>query len=478
MASLAGVFGSTKPSSTSPARIDTLDEWFDALLHPGALTEIAVLLACVMLAWLVVRLVGNARKEPDPTSILFGRHTLDGVLFPLLLLLFAYVCKGLLVRMVPLVVFKVAIPVLLSLAVIRLGVKVLQVAFKDAPLVRVLERTISWGAWMAVVLWVSGLLPVILDELDDIKWKVGGSILSVRTMLEGALTAGVVILITLWISSALEARLLRSATGGELSLRKAASNATRAVLVLIGLLVALSSVGIDLSSLSVLGGALGVGLGFGLQKLAASYVSGFVMLAERSVRIGDNIRVDTFEGRITDIKARYTVVRALSGRESIVPNEMFISNRIENLSLSDLQVLQSTVISVAYDSDVELVMRLLAEAAQGQDRVLSDPGPGVNLTNFGPDGLEFTLNYWMIDPENGQQNLRSRINLGILQALRAHGVAIPYPQRVVHTVTTAAGISTPSFLPLPAAEPGPASDAVATPAAPVRPPVSTPVVQP
>jgi small-conductance mechanosensitive channel len=193
----------------------------------------------------------------------------------------------------------------------------------------------------------------------------------------------------------------------------------------------------------VLGGAIGVGIGFGLQKLAASYVGGFVMLAERSVRIGDNVRIDGFEGRITDINARYTVVRALSGRESIVPNEMFISNRIENLSLTDTQVLQSTVVSVAYDSDVELVMRLLTEAAVQQARVLREPGPGVNLTNFGADGLEFTLNYWMEDPENGQQNLRSRINLAILQSLRTHGIEIPYPQRVIHTLAATSAVASP-----------------------------------
>jgi small-conductance mechanosensitive channel len=416
-----------------PARIETLDGWFAALAQPSSLTELAALIACALLAWLVVRVAGRARMAVDGTSILFGRRVIDGVLFPLLLLFFGYVAQALLARIFPLAVFKVAIPVLLSLAVIRLGVKVLQVAFKDAPVVRALERTISWLAWIAMVLWVSGLLPVVLDELDDIKWKVGNSNLSVRTMLEGAVTAGVVLLITLWISSAIEARLLRKATGNELSLRKAVANAVRAVLMFVGLLMALSSVGIDLTALSVLGGAIGVGVGFGLQKLAASYVSGFVMLAERSVRIGDNVRVDTFEGRITDINARYTVVRAPSGRESIVPNEMFISTRIENLSLSDTQVLQSTVISVGYDSDVELVMRLLNEAALKQDRVLRNPGPGVNLTNFGADGLEFTLNYWMTDPENGQQNLRSRVNLAILQSLKANGIDIPYPQRVVHT---------------------------------------------
>jgi len=425
--------GTLKPRSAPPARIDGLEDWFAALAQPSALTELAALAACALLAWLVVRVASRARPVADGSSVLFGRRIIDGVLFPLLLLAFAYAVQTLLARAFPLAVFKVAVPVLLALVLIRLGVKVLQVAFKDAPLVRALERTISWLAWLAMVLWVSGLLPVILDELDGIKWKVGGSTLSLRTMLEGALTAGVVLLLTLWISAAIETRLLRSVTGSELSLRKAVSNAIRAALMFVGLLLALSAVGIDLTALSVLGGAIGVGIGFGLQKLAANYVSGFVMLAERSVRIGDNVRVDTFEGRITEINARYTVVRSLSGRESIVPNEMFISNRIENLSLSDLRVLQSTAVSVSYDSDAQTVMRLLTEAALKQDRVLRDPEPSVNLTNFGADGLEFTLNYWMTDPENGQQNLRSRINLAILDALREHGIEIPFPQRVIHT---------------------------------------------
>jgi len=390
-------------------------------------------LACGLLAWLLVRLAYKASSSADENSILFGKRTIDGVLFPLLLLSLAYVASMFLTRVFPLAVFKVAIPVLLSLAVIRLGVKVLQAAFKNAPWVRALEQSISWLAWLAMLLWVSGLLPLILEELDDIKWKIGGSTLSVRNMIEGAVTAGVVLLITLWISSAIESRLLRTAKGNELSLRKAVSNATRVTLVFVGLLLALSAVGIDLTALSVLGGAIGVGVGFGLQKLAANYVSGFVMLAERSVRIGDNVRVDGFEGCITDIRARYTVVRALSGRESIVPNDMFISHRIENLSLADLRVLQSTVVSVGYASDVELVMRLLFDAALAQERVLKDPGPAVHLTNFGPDGLEFTLNYWMTDPENGQQNLRSLVNLAALSALRAHGIEIPFPQRVVHS---------------------------------------------
>ena len=414
-------------------RITDFSAWVAALMHPAALTELAVLGACGGMAWLLVSLVSRAVGTRDAGSIMFGRRMVDGVLFPLLLLCLAYLAQALLVRWVALVVFKIAIPVLISLLVIRFGVKVLQAAFSTTPLVRLLERSISWLAWLAMVLWVSGLLPLILEELDQISWKVGGSNLSVRTMLEGALTAGAVLIVTLWISAAIESRLLRHATGGELSLRKAVSNATRALLVFVGLLVALSAVGINLSALSVLGGAIGVGIGFGLQKLAANYVSGFVILAERSMRIGDNVRVDGFDGLITQINARYTVIRSLAGRESIVPNEMLITSRVENLSLADSRVWQFTVVSVSYDSDVELVMRLLKQAAVNQARVMQDPAPSVALTVFGADGLEFKVGYWIADPENGSDNLKSVINLDILRSLREHKIEIPYPQRVVHT---------------------------------------------
>ena len=258
--------------------------------------------------------------------------------------------------------------------------------------------------------------------------------MSLRNLVEGSLTASVVLILALWISAGIETRLLRSATGGTLSLRKAISNATRALLRFVGLLVALSAVGIDLTTLSVLGGAIGVGIGFGLQKLASNYVSGFVMLAERSVRIGDSVKVDNFEGVITDINARYTVVRSLTGRESIVPNEMFITNRVENLSLSDSRLWQSSVLQVAYDSDVDRVMGILRTAALEQARVLRDPAPDVSLSSFGVDGLEFTVGYWISDPENGQLNLRSQVNLAIFKALRLNGIRIPPPQRAAEPV--------------------------------------------
>jgi small-conductance mechanosensitive channel len=250
---------------------------------------------------------------------------------------------------------------------------------------------------------------------------------------EGVLAALLVIVLALWLSAVIERRLLRDAVR-DLSLRKVAGNAIRVVLLLVGLLFALSALGVDLTALSVLGGALGVGLGFGLQKLAANYVSGFVILIERSLRIGDSVKVDGFEGKVTDIKTRYTMIRSVSGREAIVPNEKLITERVENLSLSDPKVLLITNVTVGYDSDVPTVQKILIDAAASSERVLKDPAPVAHLANFAADGLEFSLCFWISDPDNGQLNVKSQVHITILEAFRQAKIDIPYPQRVVRTV--------------------------------------------
>jgi len=388
--------------------------------------------ACLALTWLLVWGVRRATPQWD-LSVLLGRRLLDGVLFPSLLLGLVFITRAVWAKSHPLWIFDFLVPVCFSLAVIRLGVKVIQVTFKSAEWVKLIERSLSWLVWAAVVLWLTGLLPLVLEELDQIKWKIGASHLSVRTLIEGGFTAGLVMLLTLWVSSAIETKLLKSSSGSELSLRKAVSNAVTSLLLFVGLMLSLSAVGIDLTALSVLGGAVGVGIGFGLQKLAANYVSGFVILAERSMRIGDSVKVDGFEGRISDIKARYTVIRSLTGRESIVPNEMLINSRVENLSLADSSILQSTQVTVAYGTDVDGVMQLLMQACKAQNKVLKDPLPFVTLTNFGADGLEFGAHYWVDEQQAGLLTLKSEINIRILQLLQAKGIEIPYPQRVVHT---------------------------------------------
>ena len=411
-----------------------------SLARPSSLVELGVLASVLLVTWLIVwGLRRGVQEVPDRRSIWFGAHVVDGVLFPVLALALAYASRRVLLDLGhPLAVFRVAIPVLLSLVLIRLSVRVLRLAFPGSALVKAAERTISWFAWLGVAAWVTGVLPAVLEELDQIQWKVGAHPISLRTLLEGALSAGFVLMVALWISAALEARLLAGAVGAQLSLRKVAANALRAALLTIGLLLALSAVGIDLTALSVLGGALGVGIGLGLQKLAANYVSGFVILAERALRIGDMVRVADFEGVITDITTRYTVIRAPSGREAIVPNETLITTTVQTLSMTDRNVLLSTLVGVDYDTDVAALRRPLIEAMKTVPRVLADPGPAVQLTTFAADALELSLFFWISDPEQGQGNVRSEVNIAVLDLLRREGVGLRRPPPAVASTVAAA----------------------------------------
>ena len=410
-----------------------LNELLHALAQPAALAEGGVLAGCLLAAWLIVRVLRG--RKLHVASVWFGDRIVDGVLFPVLALGLAFGARVALEGFLQPAVFRLAIPILVSLVLIRLSVRVLGATFPNTPWVRVVERSISWVAWIAVILWITGIFPLMLDAMDDVRWKIGATPLTLRNVVEGTLTAGVVLVLALWVSAAIERKLL-SKPGADLSIRKMAANIVRALLLFVGLLLALSAVGIDLTALSVLGGAIGVGLGFGLQKIAANYISGFVILAERSLRIGDMVKVDGFEGRITDIRTRYTIIRSLGGRESIVPNETLITQRVENSSLADPRVSITTTVQIAYGTDVRALQPLLAAALHGIPRVLADPAPNVMLSSFAADGMDLTVSFWIRDPENGQGNVKSEVNLAILAVLNAQGVEIPYPQRVVHTVVS------------------------------------------
>jgi small-conductance mechanosensitive channel len=388
----------------------------------------AAVLGCLAGVWLLMRAVRN--RYASASSIWFGERIFDGVLFAGLSLLAVAAWRWTISAGKPLPVLDLAVPVLASLLLIRVVVRVLKVTFPNAKVIDVFGRTVSWIVWIGLILWLSGLLPLMYASLDSIRWKLGGANVSLASLIEAALSALAVLLLALWVSAAIEARLLRDATD-DLSVRKIAANAVRALLLLVGLLLALSAAGIPLGALSVLGGALGVGLGFGLQKLAANYVSGFVILAERSIRIGDMVKVDGFEGRITDINTRYTVVRALNGRESIVPNELLITQRVENSSLADPKVLVTSTVQVAYGTDLDALLPQLTQAVKAVPRVIAEPGPAVQLAGFGADGLELQVLFWIGDPENGQGAVRSDVNRAVLRTLTATGVEIPFPQRVM-----------------------------------------------
>jgi small-conductance mechanosensitive channel len=405
---------------------ETLSQVWAALTRTSALAELGVLLACVVLAWGMVRI----SRRYAPASAWVARTSVGGVMFPLLALVLVVAARAALAQVMPIGLLRLAVPILASLAIIRMLARALRVTFPNSLAVQAFSRTLSWLVWLGMVLWVTDLLPILLDAMEEMHWKIGGNNVTLLAIIQGVLTALTALVLVMWLSAVIEARLMR-AERVNLSVRKIAANATRALLLLIGVLLALSAAGIPLTALSVLGGAVGVGIGFGLQKLAANYVSGFVILAERSLRIGDTIKVDGFEGRITDITTRYTVVRAGNGRESLVPNEMLITQRVENCSFADPKVALTSVVQVAYGTDLDRLVPVLIDVVHTVPRVLADPPSGVQLSNFAADGLELTVVFWIADVENGQGNVRSDVNLAVLRCLNEQGVEIPFPQRVV-----------------------------------------------
>ena len=411
--------------------MDTLNAlllpWLQTEVQPLLLKEVALLALALLLAWLVSYQLSRFATQ---TSVLFGRGVVDGVLFPMAALALAYVAQVVFLKYQTPMLFKLAIPVLLSLALIRLCARVLMAVFPVSPLAQLSERLISWLAWGVAVLWITDLLPLVAHEMEQIQLHFGKVRLDLRTLLEGVLSCGLVLVLSLWVSATIEQRLL-ARTVSDLSMRKVAANLLRAVLLLVGLLFALSAVGVDLTALSVLGGAFGVGLGLGLQKLAANYVSGFVVLVERSVRIGDYIKVDGLEGRVTDIKTRYTLLRDPSGRESIIPNDMLLTQRVDNLSLSDPQIAVNCTFPLGVDVDIEQVLSLLSLAALQCERVLQDPPPQAFLSKVESSGLEFTVVSWVSDPEVGYLKTRSQINTAVMRSLRQAGIELPKAQQEV-----------------------------------------------
>jgi small-conductance mechanosensitive channel len=202
--------------------------------------------------------------------------------------------------------------------------------------------------------------------------------------------------------------------------------------LVLAVLIALPLVGIDLTLLSVFGGALGVGLGLGLQRIASNYVSGFIILLEKSLRIGDMVTADKYYGSVTQIKTRYTVLRALDGTEAIVPNELLVAQPVLNHSYSDRQVRLVTRVSAAYRHDPEQAMALMVQAASENPRVLTDPSPTAALVEFAADGFLLELGFWIRDPEEGRLNVTSAVNIAIWRLFVANGIEIPYPHRDIN----------------------------------------------
>lgn len=435
-----------------------LDELLQALAEglarPQHFWALIVIVVAVAGGWAVAGLVRRriearvaAATLPSGAAIDALRFSMDGfrrLAFPVtaLLLLAAGEAvlrvSGVLVRAADARLLRLALTLVVAMALIRLLVYVLRRAFSNLAFIAASERVIALAIWFVVALHVTGVLGDVVDWLDATKIPIGASTVSLWVVAMGALSVLATLLAALWIGSALEARLMR-AQQLEPNLRVAASRALKALLLLVAVLLGLSMVGIDLTVLSVFGGALGVGLGLGLQRVASNYVSGFIILLDKSLRIGDVITVDKYTGTVTQINTRYTVIRALDGTEAIVPNEKLVAEPVTNQSYSDRKVLIRTNVQVSYASDVERALALLQQAARVSPRVLDDPAPGAALVDFGADGLNLALTFWIGDPENGRLNVTSEVNREILRLFRENGIEIPFPQRDVRVVQMSGG---------------------------------------
>lgn len=323
---------------------------------------------------------------------------------------------------------RLALTLLVALAGIRLFVYVLHRSFPTSNWIGAFERAIAAVIWLLVALHVTGLLSDLIEMLEAVHFAIGKQRLSLWDLLIGAISVVLTLLAAMWVGSVIEARLMAASSLAPNS-RVVLSRLSKAVLALVAVLTALSLVGIDLTVLSVFGGALGVGLGLGLQKIASNYVSGFIILLDRSLTIGDMITVDKYYGAVSQINTRYTVIKALDGTETIVPNEMLVSSPVINHSYTDRKVRVAVKVSVAYAADVDRALQVLVDAAQAQPRVLRDPAPAAFITGFGADGIDLEVGFWIPDPEEGTLAVRSAIARRLLQRFKDENIEIPFPQR-------------------------------------------------
>jgi small-conductance mechanosensitive channel len=405
------------------------------LHEPDLIWQLAILAGCLLLALLGEKLLRRRQGGAGRVAEL-GRGGLKRVSFPVLALILVLLARWIAEDWIRVGLFSLAVPLLASLAVIRAVFYILRVSLVGATWLVPFERVFALLVWGVVALHIVGLLPEVIAVIESVTFSAGKQKLNLWHVLQGLVAVLATVLGALWLSSAIEARLNR-AVGLDNNLRMVFARLTKAMLILLAVLIVLPQVGIDLTTLSIFGGALGVGLGFGLQKIASNYVSGFIILLDNSIRIGNTITVGADRGEVTRITTRYTVLRSLGGVEALVPNELLVGSVVQNESYSDPKVRIGLPVQVAYDSDLDRAMAIMAAAAAAQERVLADPAPAVLLREFADSGINLELSFWIADPQNGVGQLRSDINLTIWCEFKQAGVSIPFPQREIRILKEA-----------------------------------------
>ena len=419
------------------AYLDKLRGWVSQIDYVAMGWELAVLMLAGIGAIMVHRTLGRyllatTSSAGERTFRHITLRSLQRVVFPLSLLLGALVGRAILESMkVDVTLLNFAVPLMLSLALVRLVVYVLRKALRPGPAVKAWENLISTSIWILVALHLVGWLPDVVRALDAFGYSFGDLRVSLYTVLQLAVAVGALLVMATWLSSVIEQGLSRSefiSPGVRIGLVKT----SKFGLYTLAALLSLKAVGIDLGALAVFGGALGVGLGFGLQRIASNFISGFILVFDRSIRPGDVISINDKFGWVEELRARYIVVRDRDGVETLIPNENLITTEVINWSYSDRQIRVKLPVQISYEDDPEQAMEILLQAARVSPRVLTSPPPAARLMGFGDSGIELELRVWIRDPQQGVANVRSDINVAIWKGFRDAGITIPYPQQDLH----------------------------------------------
>lgn len=422
--------------------LNLLQKWFTEFTTISGGLQLVIILACGTLAYLthnrwqrfITRLLGGFEKQ---AFIHFMLTATDRAAFPMSMLIYMLVCSFVLSQFeLNVAILNIFTPLLLSLAAIRLTVYTLRRGFSPSPALKAWEGVISLCIWGLVALHLVGWLPDILQALDEISIDLGDGKFSLLSLIKLVLAILIFIVSANWLARTIERRAARS-TYMSPSMRVGLTKVSKFFLYTIAFLFALKSVGIDLTTFAVFSGAIGVGIGFGLQKVFSNFISGFILLFDRSIKPGDVITVGDRFGWVQALHARYVVVRDRDGVETLIPNENLITSEVTNWSYTDKSIRIRIPVQISYHDDPEKAMQLMLEAAELQPRVLLDPAPVSRLMGFGDNGIDLEVRIWMIDPEGGVGSVRSDINIAIWRAFQEEGITIPFPQRDIHMIATA-----------------------------------------
>lgn len=362
-------------------------------------------------------------------------RSIQRIAFPISMLLVVLVVREVLRALGHVVwALDVAVPLLLSLAAIRFAVYLLRKGFHGGAAVKAWEHLISTSVWIVVALHLIGWLPGLLDAMDALAFSLGSTRISLLAVVNLVLLVAVLLVMALWLSQVIERQVAASphlSKGVAVGLAKIA----KFFLISAAILLALDAVGIDLTALTVFGGALGVGLGFGLQRIASNFISGFILIFDRSIRPGDVVSVGDKFGWVQELRARYIVVRDRDGVETLIPNENLVTTDVINWSYTDRSVRLKIPVQISYGDDPEAAMAIMIDASRVCARVLQEPAPVCRLMGFGDNGIDLEARVWISDPENGVSNVRSDINLAIWRSFKQAGITIPFPQRDLYIKT-------------------------------------------